>query len=133
MRILILGATGMLGNAIFNYFSSLKSFTAFGTIRNKKSICFFKNNESKIIPEVDAFNSKKLKMVINKIKPHYVINCIGAIKQVKGGNDPLEAIPLNAHLPHILSKLCYESDSKLVHFSTDCVFSGKLGEYTENS
>ncbi len=133
MRILILGATGMLGNAIFSYFSSLESFVVFGTIRNKKSIYFFKKNESKIIPEVNAFDSNKLKAVINEIKPHYVVNCIGAIKQLKAGNDPLEAIPLNAHLPHVLSKLCHDGNSKFIHFSTDCVFSGKVGGYTENS
>ncbi len=133
MKILILGVTGMLGNAIFSYLSSLKSFAVFGTIRNKKLISCFKNNESKIIAEVNALNSNQLKVVINAIKPHYVINCVGAIKQREIGNNPLQAIPLNAHLPHVLSKLAYDSNSKFIQFSTDCVFSGKVGGYTENS
>jgi dTDP-4-dehydrorhamnose reductase len=66
-----------------------------------------------------------------KVKPHVVINCIGLIKQLAEADDPLSAIPINALLPHRLARLCDVAGARLVHMSTDCVFAGTKGMYTE--
>jgi dTDP-4-dehydrorhamnose reductase len=60
-----------------------------------------------------------------------VINCIGLIKQIKNADDPLVAIPINSLLPHRLAQLCGVTGARLVHMSTDCVFFGDRGMYTE--
>jgi dTDP-4-dehydrorhamnose reductase len=64
-------------------------------------------------------------------RPEVVINCVGLVKQLAGADDPLEAIPINALLPHRLARLCELAQARLVHISTDCVFSGGQGNYRE--
>jgi dTDP-4-dehydrorhamnose reductase len=66
------------------------------------------------------------------VRPAVVINCIGLVKQLSQADDPLEALPINALLPHRLARLCDVAEARLVHISTDCVFSGKRGQYQES-
>ena len=68
---------------------------------------------------------------LNKFKPNLVINCIGIIKQ-KNYYQESDMFYANAVFPHELSKICTSLSSRLIHFSTDCVFDGKLGNYSEN-
>lgn len=70
--------------------------------------------------------------VIEKVNPDVVINCAGIIKQSQTINTPLESIEINALLPHRLAKICNDLNIRLIHISTDCVFSGKKGSYNEN-
>jgi dTDP-4-dehydrorhamnose reductase len=67
-----------------------------------------------------------------QVKPDVVINCIGLVKQLAVANDPLYALPINALLPHRLARLSDMIGAKLIHISTDCVFSGTRGAYSEN-
>ena len=60
-----------------------------------------------------------------------MINCVGLVKQLAEANDPLSALPINALFPHRLARLCGLVNARLVHISTDCVFSGRQGGYTE--
>lgn len=64
--------------------------------------------------------------------PEIVVNCVGLVKQAIKGGDPLEAIPLNSLFPHRLAKMCELLNARLIHISTDCVFSGFKGNYAEH-
>lgn len=130
MKILILGVTGMLGHRLFLELS--KTFDVFGTTRNA-SIPSFVNDESKIIKNVDAFNTESIQKAIIDLQPDLIINCIGIIKQVKSSQDHLTSIKINALLPHEILSSVEKINSRLIHFSTDCVFDGKEGNYNEES
>jgi len=70
--------------------------------------------------------------MLHQIRPDVIVNCIGLTKHKAGAEDPLSAIPINTLLPHRLAKICSSLGSRLVHISTDCVFSGEKGSYTES-
>jgi dTDP-4-dehydrorhamnose reductase len=73
-----------------------------------------------------------LTRLIDRTQPTVVINCVGLVKQLENGSDPLSAIPINSILPHRLARLCALVGARLVHLSTDCVFSGTKGMYSES-
>lgn len=132
-RVLVLGANGMLGNAVLRVFAESKDYEVFGTIRSARSLNFLPSSvNSRIFTGVDVENMDNLLNLFCDTKPHLVINCIGLVKQVSASNNPLSAILVNALLPHRLARLCSASGSRLVHLSTDCVFSGSEGLYTED-
>lgn len=132
MRILIFGSTGMLGSTIFNILSKEKNLEVYGTARNPKILSNLKNiDQSKILNNVDVENLNNLLDVFAELKPDIVINCIGLIKQLGSSKDPTKALPINSILPHQLAKICKIAGARLVHYSTDCVFSGAVGNYTE--
>jgi len=125
MRILILGATGMLGHKLVQEFS--KTDKVVTTVRTLKP--YFTGIE--IIP-FNAKEAPEFKYVLDMAYPDVVINCIGVIKQLGGAKDPLACIPINSLMPHQINKVCQENGVKFVHVSTDCVFSGRLDRpYTE--
>ncbi|MGW8465479.1 dTDP-4-dehydrorhamnose reductase family protein [Pseudomonas sp. CLCA07] len=133
MRVLVLGATGMLGNAVFKVLSSSSALSVIGTVRNAKAIDSFDSKvKGNLISGVDVLDQDSLVDVFERSKPDVVINCIGLIKQLSSAKDPLSVLPINAMLPHRLAKLCALVGSRLVHISTDCVFSGRKGMYKEN-
>ena len=80
---------------------------------------------------VDALNFDEVTRALASIQPDMVINCIGLIKQTPLAKDPLSALQLNALLPHRLSIICRTARIRMIHISTDCVFSGKKGNYVE--
>jgi dTDP-4-dehydrorhamnose reductase len=80
---------------------------------------------------VDVENSDSLAALFARVRPNLVINCIGLVKQLAEADDPLAAIPINSLLPHRLARLCDVAGARLVHVSTDCVFSGTKGMYRE--
>jgi dTDP-4-dehydrorhamnose reductase len=133
MKILILGITGMLGNTLFRYFSKDKKFKVFGTIRgNRAPSSLASNSFGKVVGGIDVENQDSLVRTFAEIKPQIVINCIGIVKQLDAANDPLHAIPINSLLPHRLAILSEATGARLIHISTDCVFSGSEGNYTED-
>ncbi|KIJ89167.1 dTDP-4-dehydrorhamnose reductase family protein [Rickettsia asembonensis] len=133
MKILILGVTGMLGNSMFRFLSQDSKFDVYATARNNSTHSYFsKDLSDKLITNVDVENHDSLVEVFNKAKPEIVINCIGLVKQLADANDPLKALPINSLLPHRLANLCKLANSRLIHISTDCVFSGKKGNYKES-
>ncbi|TCV55898.1 dTDP-4-dehydrorhamnose reductase family protein [Pseudomonas fluorescens] len=132
MRILILGASGMLGNSTFNVFSEDHTHDVRGTIRSESSKRFFKEeHRSKLLAGVDVLDQDALVKVLEEVKPEVVINCVGLIKQLAHAQDPLSTLPVNAMFPHRLAQLCGLMNVRLVHISTDCVFSGRQGMYKE--
>lgn len=133
MKILILGASGMLGNATFRLFSESSEFKVFGTLRNDGSKKLFASSmQSCLISGVDAENMDNLMRTLIDLKPDVVINCIGLVKQLAEADDPLSAIPINAIMPHRIARLCALVGARFVHMSTDCVFSGSKGFYKES-
>ena len=132
MKVLVLGVSGMLGNAVFRYFSETTDYEVFGSARSGAvRHAFATALANRVIVGADVDNPDSLALLFAKVKPHVVINCIGLIKQLAEADDPLSAIPINALLPHRLARLCDVAGARLVHMSTDCVFAGTKGMYTE--
>jgi dTDP-4-dehydrorhamnose reductase len=133
MRILVLGVSGMLGNAMYRTFFRASGFEAWGTVRSSGAIRHFDEEmAARIVTGVDVETADGLLGVFERVKPQLVVNCIGLVKQFSAAKDPLLALPINAMLPHRLSRYCALVGARLVHFSTDCVFSGKTGGYRES-
>lgn len=133
MRILVLGASGMLGNAMVRVLSEDAHHAVYGTLRSEGSRRYFKETSNlNFVSGVDAGDFDVLASVMAQIRPDAVINCIGLVKQLAAANDPLVALPINSILPHRLARLCDLLKARLVHVSTDCVFSGLKGMYTED-
>lgn len=133
LRILILGATGMLGSCLFKFFSADNSYVTFGTIRAAADAMLFRPSlREGLIPDVQIDSETGLIRAMVQARPDVVINCIGIIKQSPSANDHLASLAINASLPHRLARYCELAGARLVHFSTDCVFSGKLGGYRED-
>jgi len=122
----------MLGNNLFQFFLSKREFETFAIVRNKSSLG--KVYASKKVREIsDIKNIKEFSSVLKKISPNVVINCIGAIKQKNNFNNSSEIIHINSLLPHLLEDACNKVGARMIHFSTDCVFSGKVGNYEEKN
>lgn len=133
IRVLVLGATGMLGSTLFRAFSRDPQFETFGSIRGASAKRYFAPElHDALIPNVHLDGESGLLSAFAVAKPNVVINCIGIIKQLPNANDHLECLAINATLPHRLAKYCDATGARLVHFSTDCVFSGKQGNYRED-
>jgi len=133
MKILIVGASGMLGNAVFRVLSEDSSLEVFGTVRSESSKRFFKKRlVNQLFSGINVDQNDCLEQVFNLTSPDIVINCIGVIKQLSNGNDPLQVIPINSLLPHRISLLCGLNGAKLIHVSTDCIFNGTKGGYVES-
>lgn len=133
MRVLVLGASGMLGNAMIRVLSEKSDWQVHGTVRTESSKRVFNADiAARMISGIDVEQQDSLIQVFAKIRPNVVINCVGLIKQMTGADDPLRAISINALLPHRLARLCELMGARLVHIGTDCVFSGGTGGYRES-
>lgn len=134
-KILILGITGMLGHTLFKELNKNEDFEVYGTTRSKGGLeSFFTTSElERIRGNVDADNFDTVVRAIASVQPTVIINCIGIIKQLPISNDPLTAITVNAQLPHRISLVARSANARFIHISTDCVFNGKDGNYTEES
>lgn len=132
MRVLVLGASGMLGNTALRLFARSPGFEVHGTVRTPEGLQLLPGEVRPLVHAgIDAQVADSLALALAAVRPDVVINCIGMVKQRVQAEDPLVAIPLNALLPHRLARLCALAGARLVHVSTDCVFSGSRGHYTE--
>lgn len=132
MKVLVLGVSGMLGNTVLRYFSDDSRYQVFGSARSASvRNAFPPALAERIVVGTDVDNADSLALLFAKVQPDVVINCIGLVKQLAESNDPLQAIPINSLLPHRLARLCAIAGARLVHVSTDCVFAGTRGGYTE--
>jgi len=130
--ILILGVNGMLGHKLYQVL--MPTFDVIGTIKGDYSDIrrygFFR--ESAIVSNINALRIDRVEEIIRKVNPEVVINCIGVIKQVKEAQDKLLSVWINSLFPHQLYRICKDKDIRLIHISTDCVFSGRKGNYQED-
>ncbi len=132
MRVLVLGISGMLGNAVFRAMSQSKHHIVYGSTRSVCTRTYFPNElADNIVTGIDVENADALTRLFSDLRPDVVVNCIGLVKQLAEANDPLIALPINSLLPHRLARLCELVRARLVHISTDCVFSGRKGNYLE--
>jgi len=132
LKILVLGITGMLGSAVFKALCESKRHQVWGSQRGRSphpKLAEFPS--AGILTGLDVLDQDSLTHTFAKVKPNVVINCVGLIKQLDQANDPLVALPINSLLPHRLLQLCEVAGARLVHISTDCVFSGRKGNYLE--
>jgi len=132
MRVLILGGNGMLGHVAWESFR--KNFDVYVTIRGVFSeVEKFKIfDKEKTICGVSAEDFSVFEKIVNTVKPDVILNCIGIVKQIREAVDPIKSIEINSLFPHKLAALCSINNCRLIHLSTDCVFSGNKGYYTEN-
>jgi dTDP-4-dehydrorhamnose reductase len=132
MKILVIGASGMIGSTVLRVLSEKRDWEVFGTIRNGDLRRFFPAQiAERLVVGVDVEHSDVLLKVLDDIRPGVVINCAGLTKHKPEADDPLVSIPINTLMPHRLAGLCKLVGARLIHVSTDCVFSGEKGEYTE--
>jgi dTDP-4-dehydrorhamnose reductase len=133
MKVLTIGATGMLGYSLFQNLSDIAHLDVYGTVRSiEGKEAFFSDCEDRLFKGVDVSDLATIEAVFKAIQPDVVINCIGLIKQHSISKQHVDAIAINSLLPHQLASLCDNYSCKLIHFSTDCIFDGKKGLYTEN-
>ena len=132
MRILILGGTGMLGHRL--WINLQKEHDVWVTVRGEGNpfpdVPQFPSDH--IVHRVDGLTSDDVIGALAKVRPELVINCIGLIKQMEHAGDPLLALSMNAVLPHRMAAICRAVGPRFIHISTDCVFSGRKGNYAES-
>ncbi len=132
MRILILGGDGMLGHQLFKHLKS--SYDVRVTLRQdlavyKKFMLFSTDNT---YSGIDVRSPGKLVEVLTDFHPDAVVNAIGIVKQMPEANESIPSLEINALFPHRLALLCKDISARMIHLSTDCVFSGKKGSYKES-
>ncbi|HBG06067.1 MAG: NAD(P)-dependent oxidoreductase [Geobacteraceae bacterium GWC2_58_44] len=134
LKILILGATGMLGHTLLNRLSQRGTLEVHGTARSREGLAswFAPQLQERIHSGVDADNFDSILRVLGEVRPDVVVNCIGIIKQLPIAKDPVVSIGINALFPHRLALACKAAGARLIHISTDCVFKGDKGNYSES-
>ena len=133
MKILVIGASGMIGSTVLRVLSEKKDWQVFGSVRDASVQRFFPASiGERLITGVDVEHSDSLVKVLDQIRPDVVVNCAGLTKHKPEADDPLVSIPINTLMPHRLAGLCKLVGARLLHVSTDCVFSGEKGAYTED-
>lgn len=132
MKILVLGATGMLGHVACRVLGRQHEVVALSRSPVSESV------RAEILPPpgvwiegVDALDLEEVDQHLARHRPDAVINCIGIVKQLEEAHDPVLSIEVNSLFPHRLARLCDRHGARLVHLSTDCVFSGRRGPSSE--
>ena len=131
--ILITGGGGTLGHKLFQFLPK-KFPETFVSIRKRKD--YYEKcglfTGSNVVDRLDLRDFGRLKAVLEEIRPSVIVNCAGVTLRSREASDKKSNIAINALLPHELADWCSKNDARLVHFSTVCVFDGKLGNYDEN-
>lgn len=133
-RLLILGARGMLGHSLCHLLPKT-GHEVVGTVRQDPSeLDRFGEvfGQCRLVGPLDVLDDAVVEQVVREIQPDAIVNSVGVVKQLKEASSPLLSVGVNAYLPHKLARLAEQTHSRLVHISTDCVFSGSRGNYTED-
>lgn len=132
MRILILGGDGMLGHQLLKSLAVRNEVkvTLRQDIEAYRKFCLFTDLNS--FTGIDVRSLERLSEVIANFHPEVVINAVGIVKQRETAKEIIPSLEINSLLPHKLSVLCKMAKTRLIHLSTDCIFSGKKGNYKEN-
>jgi dTDP-4-dehydrorhamnose reductase len=132
MRMLILGGDGMLGHQMFRELGYRHEIrvTLRQSLAQYSSLHLFNADDTYDL--VDVRNFDRVRHIVADYRPDAVVNATGIIKQRSTSSQNIPSIEINALFPHKLSSLCQETGTRLVHMSTDCVFSGRRGNYTES-
>lgn len=132
LRVALLGSTGMLGSAIFHLFRLRARYCLLATAREFSGP--FRQHQSSVhlCEGLDVREPRAVSRVLTDFRPDVVINCVGLIKQIADGNHMRAAVLVNSIFPNRLEEICAGLRARLVHISTDCVFSGDRGLYSED-
>jgi dTDP-4-dehydrorhamnose reductase len=136
-RVLVLGGTGMLGHKLVQRLAERGLWVA-TTIRSaaipsSPAARASLGKADRIFECVDVLQDDQLASTIESAEPDVVVNAVGIVKQINTAKDPITSISTNALLPHRIAALCTRRGTRLIHFSTDCVFSGRKGPYAEDA
>lgn len=132
MRVLVLGAKGMIGHTVFAAFNGDPEFEAWGTLRDASGRRWFHEKcHGRLIAGVDVLDQDCLARTMRIARPDVIVNAVGVVKQLDAARDPLTAIPINALFPHRLALLAGLAGARVIQISTDCVFLGATGNYRE--
>ena len=135
MRIIILGSSGLVGNTITKFFLNQSKYETFGFVRDLEKISIFEKKYHKnFIYMNNILDFEEFEKILIKSKPKLIINCLGITnKLLKNNFQSIErSLKINALFPHKLHTICTKIDARLIHLSTDCVFSGRRGFYKED-
>jgi dTDP-4-dehydrorhamnose reductase len=135
MRVLVLGGEGMLGHKVFEVLS--RRFDTVATFLDPDGAWrefphYAGLPAERLLTGVDGLRFETVAAALRRARPDAVVNCVGIIKQASEASDAVLIISLNSLLPHLLAEHCVTEGVRLVHVSTDCVFSGRKGFYTED-
>lgn len=135
MRVLVLGGEGMLGHKAAEVLG--RRFEVYASFLDPRGLWrdfpqYAGYPAERLLSGVDALDFTTVASAVRTVRPDAVINCIGIIKQLKEASDAVLTITLNSLFPHRLADLCEAAGIRVVHMSTDCVFSGRRGAYTED-
>ncbi len=131
-RVLILGASGMLGHKFYQVCAP--RFETWAAVRGAAASYarYHLFEADRLLGGVDAVAPATVSAAVRSARPDVVINAAGITKQRLAARDPVASITVNALFPHQLAALCRETGARLIHLSTDCVYSGRRGMYTED-
>jgi dTDP-4-dehydrorhamnose reductase len=137
LRVLVLGATGMLGHKLVQRLS-LHGLWVAATVRsavmpNRPAAHMSLGCADRVFEGIDVAEDDKLARALQAAEPDVVVNAVGIVKQIDAAKDPIASLTTNALLPHRVAALCRRLQIRLIHFSTDCVFSGRNGPYSEDA
>lgn len=118
----------MIGRTMFYVLAQHPDWQVIGSVRSK---VFDGIAPSQVVGGVDLTNNDHLERLFGQTRPDAVINCAGLTKHLAEGNTPIPALTMNALLPHRLAQLCEIAKARMIHVSTDCVFSGVASDYKE--
>lgn len=121
-KLLVIGINGMAGHVAFRYLKDTQKYHVYGMARNIDA--------TEDTFNLDVSDTVRLNKIVNDHQFDYIINCIGILNQDAESN-PSKAIWFNSYFPHFLEEITKGSDAKVIHISTDCVFNGKRGNYSE--
>ena len=128
-KVLVLGASGMLGGAMLQVLGAKGEVALVGASR--RPVAAHLKGFADLRSGLDLESSDSLAELLADVRPDVIVNCVGVVKQLQSANDPLAVLPVNAMLPHRLARLAGMIGARLVHISTDCVFDGSVGNYRE--
>lgn len=133
MRILILGASGMIGSAVYKRLSASSNLEVYGGIRDLSIQKYFAAAlQGRLVACGNLSVTKSIHSILQKVKPDVVINCAGLTKHKKEADNQKIVMPINATMPHQLAHACDDRGIRFIHISSDCVFSGAKGGYVED-
>lgn len=132
MRVLVLGADGMLGHQVVRSLVAAGHSPVATTRRRPDGSVADALAGVRVIAGVDVIHRDRVISILRDAAAAAVVNCAGIVKQREESRDPVESIRVNSLFPHELAALCRVAGARLIHISTDCVFSGARGSYTED-
>ena len=130
-RVLVLGGSGMLGHKVLQVLG--ERFDVYASVRDTDDWAGHPllGDRERVLEGVNAARPETIAEVLQRVRPRVVVNCVGIVKQRVAAKNPVQSIRVNALFPHLLARQCEEIGCRLVHISTDCVFSGRHGGYSE--